>query len=191
MSRRYGGGDRLYHFKDQCPVAGRANSSPGKTPGVQTTGEAIPIPIRAESWDWLLELADMGLERYQSLPSGTEKRKVEFGRNLLHFLNLRMDEHAQREIRAYATIIGEEIVAKWVPIVWEAFLDYQRHAISLSRIEVEIIGALTSQDPKHACNLAAKCGLLSRRKDGSLARNRERVELEAKLRMFGLTPPWT
>ncbi len=110
--------------------------------------------------------------------------------NLLHFLNLRMDEHAQREIRAYATIIGEEIVAKWVPIVWEAFLDYRRHAVQLSRIEVEIVGALNLKDPERARNLAAKCGLLNRRNDGSLAPNRERRELEAKLRVFGLTPPW-
>ena len=110
--------------------------------------------------------------------------------NLLHFLNLRMDEHAQREIRAYAIIIGEEIVAKWVPIVWEAFLDYRQHAVQLSRIEAEIIGALNSKDPEHARNLAAQCGLLNRRKDDSLAPNRERTELEAKLRAFGLTPPW-
>ncbi|MGH8072227.1 MAG: FAD-dependent thymidylate synthase [Candidatus Entotheonellia bacterium] len=110
--------------------------------------------------------------------------------NLLHFLHLRMDEHAQREIRAYATIIGEEIVAKWVPIVWEAFLDYRRHAVQLSRIEAEIIGALNSKDPEYARNLAAKCGLLNRRKDGSLAPNRERRELEVKLRVFALTPPW-
>jgi len=110
--------------------------------------------------------------------------------NLLHFLHLRMDEHAQRGIRAYAIIIGEEIVAKWVPIVWEAFLDYRRHAVQLSRIEAEIIGALNSKDPEHARNLAAQCGLLNRRKDDSLAPNRERTELEAKPRVFGLTPPW-
>ena len=87
-------------------------------------------------------------------------------------------------------IIGEEIVAKWVPIVWEAFLDYRRYAVQLSRIEAEIIGALTSKDPERARNFAAKSGLLNHRKDGSLARNRERTELEAKLRVFGLTPPW-
>jgi thymidylate synthase (FAD) len=110
--------------------------------------------------------------------------------NLLHFLHLRMDEHAQREIRAYAIIIGEEIVAKWVPIVWEAFLDYRRHAVHLSRIEAEIIGALNSKDPEHARNLATRYGLLNRRKDGSLIPNRERAELEAKLRIFGLTSPW-
>jgi thymidylate synthase (FAD) len=110
--------------------------------------------------------------------------------NLLHFLNLRMSEHAQREIRAYATVIGEEIVAKWVPIVWEAFLDYRRHAVQLSRIEAEIIGALSSKDLETARKLAAESGLLNRRKDGSLALNRERAELEDKLRFFCLTPPW-
>jgi thymidylate synthase (FAD) len=110
--------------------------------------------------------------------------------NLLHFLHLRMDEHAQREIRAYAIIIGGEIVAKWVPIVWDAFLDYRQHAVQLSRIEAEIIGALNSKEPEHASNLATRYGLLNRRKDGSLARNRERTELEAKLRIFGLTSPW-
>ena len=36
--------------------------------------------------------------------------------NLLHFLDLRMEAHAQQEIRAYATTIGEQIVAKWVPV---------------------------------------------------------------------------
>jgi thymidylate synthase (FAD) len=87
--------------------------------------------------------------------------------NLLHFLHLSMDEHAQREIRAYAIIIEEEIVAKWVPILWEAFLDYRRHAVQLSRIEAEIIGALNSKDPEHARNLATQYGLLNHRKDGS------------------------
>lgn len=110
--------------------------------------------------------------------------------NLLHFLHLRMDAHAQREIRAYAMILGEEIVAQWVPIVWEAFLDYRRHAVQLSRLEVEIVSALNSHDPERARHLAARHGLLNRRQDGSLVPQRERRELEAKLRVFGLTPPW-
>lgn len=46
--------------------------------------------------------------------------------NLLHFLSLRMDSHAQEEIRAYANVIGNEIVAKWVPLTWKAFNDYDR-----------------------------------------------------------------
>jgi len=110
--------------------------------------------------------------------------------NLLHFLSLRMDEHAQREIRAYANVIGEEIVARWVPFVWEAFLDYRRHAVPLSRIEFEILSAITSGDPERARSIAAASGLLNPGKEGGLAPNRERKELEAKLDAFGLTPPW-
>src|SRR4029079_18437358 len=45
--------------------------------------------------------------------------------NLLHFLALRMDSHAQLEIRQYATTIGERIVQPLFPLVWEAFVDYR------------------------------------------------------------------
>jgi flavin-dependent thymidylate synthase len=110
--------------------------------------------------------------------------------NLLHFLDLRMDDHAQEEIRTYARVIGEEIVAAWVPIVWEAFLDYRRRALHLSGIEAELIRALNMNDRAGAIAAAERHGLLARRKDGSLARNRERAELEAKLAALGLTAPW-
>lgn len=40
--------------------------------------------------------------------------------NLLHFLRLRMDEHAQWEIRQYADAIAS-IVSEWVPWTWEVF----------------------------------------------------------------------
>lgn len=59
--------------------------------------------------------------------------------NLFHFLRLRMDHHAQKEIRSYADIIGHEIVAKWVPIAWEAFVDYRLESISFSAIELRCI----------------------------------------------------
>lgn len=51
--------------------------------------------------------------------------------NLLHFLELRGDPHAQYEIRAYAEAI-ETLVERWVPIAWQAFLDYRRNATSFS-----------------------------------------------------------
>ncbi|HKX18050.1 MAG TPA: FAD-dependent thymidylate synthase [bacterium] len=110
--------------------------------------------------------------------------------NLLHFLDLRMDDHAQEEIRAYARVIGEEIVAKWVPIVWEAFLDYRRRAMHLSGIEAELIRLLNLNDRAGAIAAAERRGLLARRKDGGLARNRERAELEAKLTTLGMAVPW-
>ncbi len=51
--------------------------------------------------------------------------------NLLHFLHLRGDSHAQFEIRAYADVIGG-IVADWVPAAYKAFEDYRRNGVSLS-----------------------------------------------------------
>ena len=51
--------------------------------------------------------------------------------NLLHFLRLRADPHAQYEIRAYAEAIGE-LTRAWVPQAWEAFADYRLGGASFS-----------------------------------------------------------
>ncbi len=63
--------------------------------------------------------------------------------NLLHFLSLRMDSHAQHEIRMYANVIGT-IVEELFPNVWEAFLDYRMGAIQLTRLDLLVIQAATS-----------------------------------------------
>ena len=52
--------------------------------------------------------------------------------NLLHFLSLRADSHAQYEIRAYAEVILDKIVMRWVPETYQAFQDYTMKAASLS-----------------------------------------------------------
>ena len=110
--------------------------------------------------------------------------------NLLHFLELRMDEHAQLEIRAYATVIGEQIVAKWVPLTWEAFLDYRRGGTALSRIESAFLAALASGDRDRALAIADEGGFLSRGDDGRPRPNLEGREVEAKLARLGLKAPW-
>jgi thymidylate synthase (FAD) len=110
--------------------------------------------------------------------------------NLLHFLHLRMNNQAQREIRAYAEVIGTEIVAKWVPLAWEAFLDYRRNAVLMSRIEAEVAGALIANAPERAKQIVESAGLLAFDKSGKPSRSRERTELETKLKSLGLTPPW-
>jgi thymidylate synthase (FAD) len=58
--------------------------------------------------------------------------------NLFHFLSLRMDAHAQQEIRDYATAMFA-LVRPIVPIAAEAFLDYQLGAMHLTRLEIEAI----------------------------------------------------
>ncbi len=51
--------------------------------------------------------------------------------NLLHFLSLRADAHAQYEIRAYAEAMLE-MVRAWVPLTYAAFADYRLGAVTLS-----------------------------------------------------------
>ena len=109
--------------------------------------------------------------------------------NLFHFLALRMDEHAQLEIRSYAKVIGYEIVSKWCPIAWEAFLDYSFHSLQLSRLEQSIIQTLIRGQIEAAQKMAMEFGLVSFGPDG-LKRNRERSELEEKLKQFNLPIPW-
>jgi thymidylate synthase (FAD) len=51
--------------------------------------------------------------------------------NLLHFLRLRADAHAQYEIRVYADAICK-VVADWVPFAYKAFEDYRMGGATLS-----------------------------------------------------------
>jgi len=60
--------------------------------------------------------------------------------NLLHFLQLRADPHAQTEIRVYAeAMLG--IVRRWVPVVAEAFEDYRLGAAELSGPMLAVVRA--------------------------------------------------
>jgi thymidylate synthase (FAD) len=109
--------------------------------------------------------------------------------NLLHFLSLRMDDHSQWEIRQYAKVIGEGIVAKWCPHTWEAFLDYRMDSLALTRLEIEIIDAIGRGDGDGAYKMATRNGWLEQGKDG-FKRNRERVECEQKLERLNIPIPW-
>jgi thymidylate synthase (FAD) len=110
--------------------------------------------------------------------------------NLLHFLLLRMDMRAQEEIRAYANIIGEQIVQRWTPIAWEAFIDYRKNALHLSGVEVEIASALARDDVVGATRVATEHGLVKQAQDGTVGPIREGHELVAKLIRLGLAVPW-
>ena len=61
--------------------------------------------------------------------------------NLLHFLALRADDHAQYEIRVYADAMLD-IVKKWVPLTYEAFDDYRIGGTELSAKEVNLMRKL-------------------------------------------------
>ncbi len=109
--------------------------------------------------------------------------------NLLNFLALRMDEHAQFEIRSYANVIGNEIVSNWCPLAWEAFKDYKMNAMNLSALEIQILKQIVNGNKEEAVLLADNFGWLNRL-EGKLSKNRERIEFEEKLIKLGFQKPW-
>jgi thymidylate synthase (FAD) len=58
--------------------------------------------------------------------------------NLLHFVALRADDHAQYEIRVYADEILK-IIENWVPYTAEAFKEYRMYGSNISRKGMEVI----------------------------------------------------
>src|SRR5204863_2389990 len=75
---------------------------------------ALPVSVYTE-WYWKIDL-----------------------HNLLHFLSLRMDPHAQQEIRDFANAMFA-LIRPIVPIAAEAFLDYNFQSVHLSRLEVDAL----------------------------------------------------
>jgi thymidylate synthase (FAD) len=66
--------------------------------------------------------------------------------NLLHFLSLRADAHAQYEIRVYAQVMLETVKA-WVPIAYQAFLDYRLGAVTLSAQMLAAVRRMVAGEP--------------------------------------------
>jgi thymidylate synthase (FAD) len=109
--------------------------------------------------------------------------------NLLHFLNLRMDHKAQLEIRLYAETIGEKIVQKWVPMAWEAFMDYRYRSVTLSGDEVRVLSLLNGGREEEANKLLIETGFTAR--DGDTVKpTLEGRELAGKMESMGIQVPW-
>jgi len=165
----------------------RQGSGDPTTPDVGARLSRAEEELQAVARRVYQERLDAGIAREQArkdLPLSTYTEaywKIDL-HNLLHFLALRMDPHAQLEIRRYAETIGREIVAPLFPLCWEAFCDYRLEALRLTRLDQEVIRRLAGRLPaSHADFLAAQDPSWA-----SLERCRERDECLAKLVALGL-----
>ena len=140
------------------------------------------------------ERLDLGVAREQArkdLPLSTYTEaywKVDL-HNLLHFLALRMDSHAQLEIREYSATIGRKIVQPLLPMVWEAFEDYRLNASGLSRLEIGCIQRLMQHASANGRVPPLPVADFLSVQDPTwreLTRSRERDECLAKLQELGL-----
>jgi thymidylate synthase (FAD) len=92
--------------------------------------------------------------------------------NLMNFLRLRADSHAQYEIRVYADIMLDTL-KKWVPITYEAFMDYRVGGTEVSAKGKNIIQKLIKGE-----NISPDDSGLSKREWNELM---EAFELKDKL----------
>ncbi len=78
--------------------------------------------------------------------------------NIFRFLSLRMDDHAQQEIRDFADAMFE-LIKPIVPVACQAFEDYMLNGMHLTRLEIEAIrtgGSLASDNKRETAEWAAK-----------------------------------
>ena len=90
--------------------------------------------------------------------------------NLFHFLKLRLDPHAQYEIRVFGEAMADLVKDK-VPIAWRAFEDYSLHGEHFSRLELDALKKLLAGQPLVL--------------EEAVSNKRERAELTTKLEKLG------
>ena len=171
----------------------------------QGSGDSLPVDLGEKLTQEEAELQSKIRDVYQSrISSGVAREqarkdlplatyteaywKIDL-HNLLHFLALRMDSHAQLEIRQYATTLGEKIVAPLFPIVWEAFLDYRMQSTFLTRLDTGVIQRLTASAATAGTAPPFSEAAFMAAQDPTwvnLNRSRERDECRSKLQRLGL-----
>jgi thymidylate synthase (FAD) len=104
-------------------------------------------------------------------------------KNLLHFMMLRCDPHAQWEIRVFAEAI-EEIVKVWVPETYEAWVDYVKEAHTFSRQEMMILRSIVKRFTEFAPSFLTRAVWRAVFDEADAGSKRERGEF---LKALGIT----
>lgn len=109
--------------------------------------------------------------------------------NLLHFLRLRLDTHAQAEIRECAEVIAS-IVRDLFPLTYEAFEDYRLESMTLTRLDRvvldRIMEAVKDGDAWIPVSMEEFIEEFQHEAWRELKRSRERDECAEKLRELGV-----
>jgi len=192
ISARYSVLDKEFYIPESGVLAKQA------TDNKQGRGEIVDLAVAKKVKKLLMTDATLNYSHYEQMLSDVGLAK-ELARmdltlnfytqwywkanlhNIFHFLKLRMDPHAQYEIRVYADAMAK-IVKDIVPISYEAFNDYRLEAISLSGMEKNILSSLLSDLGMNVNeeSVIEKCGILG------ISNKREREEIVRKLKLLGL-----
>ena len=174
--------DPAVKYPPQHPI--NTENSNCKTPGQYLTAKEEVFHEHASSL--YRERLEAGIAREQArkdLPLSTYTEaywKCDL-HNIFHFLGLRMDSHAQLEIRLYANAIGS-IVEKLFPKCWQAFKDYRLEAMQLSRLDILAAHSLLSSHADAGDPVTVDICLVS----SGLTNEREKKECIAKMKRLGI-----
>jgi thymidylate synthase (FAD) len=125
------------------------------------SGEPLPAELQAEAARRSQEVRRLAREGYEwmtgqdvarelariDLPLSTYTQwywKIDL-HNLLHFLTLRVDRHAQWEIQEFGRVMAG-MLKRVAPLSYEAWIDYDVCGGHLSRMELELLRGLVSPD---------------------------------------------
>jgi thymidylate synthase (FAD) len=138
--------DRFYRPSiDNVRAQSKANRQGGEEPIDEGTAQ--------DFLNWLDECESQYAKYEQLLEKGVSRELARTGlpinvytewywkcdlHNILHFLSLRMDAHAQQEIRDYANAMYA-LIKPIVPIACEAFEDYRLGGVHLTKLEIEAL----------------------------------------------------
>lgn len=112
-----GDSDQCYaHYEELMNTAANGDVLDPERKGIARELARMNLPINIYTqWYWKIDL-----------------------HNLLHFLHLRADSHAQYEIRVFAQAMMD-IVQRWVPVAYQAFVDYRVNAENISGQGMEVV----------------------------------------------------
>ncbi len=147
-SARYSIVDNEYYLPDEDKIAIQsAANKQGRGEIVEKdVANEIVEKIRATSesqYNWYNKMLEMGISREIARVTLTLNYYTEFYwkidlHNLMHFLKLRADGHAQYEIRVYALQMLD-LVKLWVPHTYDAFMNYKFNGAHLSEKMMEVV----------------------------------------------------
>lgn len=147
--------DRFYKPTiDQVRKQSASNRQGGEERFVADAGAAPDEAKTAEEFLKYLDDAEQMYARYEALTAkGVSREMARIAlpvsvytewywkcdlHNILRFLSLRMDSHAQEEIRIYADAMYA-LMEPIVPLTMEAFRDYEMESVRLTRLEIEAL----------------------------------------------------
>ena len=191
LSARYSILDREFYIPTTEDLAAQS------TINKQGRGEMLNHEKALIIQNWLRAEAHDAYDNYEQLMAGPEDHGMGLARelarmnlptniytqwywktdlhNLFHFLMLRADPHAQKEIRDYAELL-EWIVMGWVPMAWDAYRVYRKGAISFSAHEALMIRAALAMPVLDPDNMPTWADMLSLREWKAFIQKVEKIK---------------